>query len=84
MPYVLKVYETGAGISQTADAPQATGNFEEFAQAGWNPAAPGLGLQRGGVYRLDDPGAHGVKRKIKVVAIGAGLNAITYEREGVA
>jgi hypothetical protein len=84
MPYILKSYETGATLSQTTDAPQATGAFEEYAQAGWVPAAAGLGLSRGGVYRLDDPMPGGVKRKIKVVAIGAGLNAFTYVREGVA
>ena len=84
MPYILKTYENGTTLSQTDEAPQATGNFEEYAQAGWVPAAAGLGLVRNGVYRLDDPMPGGVKRKIKVVAIGAGLNAFTYVREGVA
>ncbi|WP_298818935.1 hypothetical protein [uncultured Roseibium sp.] len=84
MPYILKTYETGTTLSQTSDAPQATGGFEEYAQAGWVPAAAGLGLQRDGVYRLDDPMPGGVKRKIRIVAIGAGLNAFTYVRDGVA
>lgn len=84
MPYILKSYETGAQLSASNYAPQATGAFESFAQAGWGPAAQGLGLHIGDIYRLDDPMPGGVKRKIKLVAIGAGMNAITYERQGVA
>lgn len=84
MPYILRSYERGAELSRTADnnAPEAIEGFEQFAQAGWSPVAQGLGLTLNGVYRLDDPG--GMKRKIKILAIGAGMNAITYERQGVA
>lgn len=82
MPYVLKSYETGATLSQTNDAPQATGAFEEYAQAGWAPPAQGLGLTVNTLYRMDDPS--GLKRAVRLKAVGAGLNAITYVREGVA
>jgi hypothetical protein len=84
MPYTLKVYETGALLASTNVAPQPTGAFETFAQAGWAPAAQALGLTIGGIYRMDDPGANGVKRKIKILTVGAGLNAFSYERQGVA
>lgn len=83
MPYVLRSYETGTQLSATNTAPQGTGTHERFAQAGWVPAAAGLHLTVGSVYRLDDPNG-GTKRKIKLVSIGAGQNAITYDREGVA
>lgn len=84
MPYTLKVYETGAQLATTNNAPQGTGALETFAQAGWVPPAQGLGLTIGGTYRLDDPGPGGVHRKIKLLSVGAGQNAITYERQGIA
>jgi len=83
MPYSLRNYQTGALIAQTAEQPQATGQFEQFAQAGWNPQAPVLGLAVNTVYRLDDPNG-GVHRQIRLDAIGAGQNALTYTRQGVA
>ncbi|MDC0712111.1 hypothetical protein POL68_26835 [Stigmatella sp. ncwal1] len=82
MPYILKTYATGAQLSVTNNNPQDTGNFEAFAQAGWNPAAQGLNLVVGAIYRMDGP--DGVNRQIKIKSVGAGLNSITYERDGIA
>ncbi|WP_019645306.1 hypothetical protein [Novispirillum itersonii] len=84
MPYILRTYSNGQQLSQTGAAPQPTGNFEEFSQAGWAPVAQALNLTVNSVYRLDDPMPGGISRKIRLVAVGAGQNAITYVREGVA
>ncbi|MFD1694758.1 hypothetical protein [Roseibium aestuarii] len=81
MPYDLKSYETGVLITSSNTAPQAQPGLDTFAQAGWNPVAQG-NVVTNGVYRLDGP--DNVKRKIKVLAVGAGLNAITYQWEGLA
>jgi len=83
MPYSLKNYQTGALIAETDAQPQATGQFEQFSQAGWNPPAQALGLAVNTVYRLDDPNG-GVHRQIRLDAVGAGQNALTYTRQGVA
>lgn len=80
MPFILRNHAAPhEEITQTNSSPQ-NNEGELYSQAGWNPSAQDA-VVVGVKYRLDGDGPN---RAVKVTAIGAGLNAITYTREGLA
>lgn len=84
MPYLLKEYFSGATLAASSHLPAVTDAAEGFDQIGWSPQAARLPLVEGGIYRLDDPGAPGRRRRIRVQHVGAAQNAIRYTDEGEA